>query len=50
MDRMPVRSCFNSGHRIEDHFVDVTEMIEIGNYCPDFLAKLSVKRIFQSLT
>ena len=23
-------SCFNSGHRIEDHFVDVTEMIEIG--------------------
>jgi DNA-damage-inducible protein D len=19
-------SCFNSGHRIEDHFVDVTEM------------------------
>ncbi len=24
-------SCFNSGHRIEDHFVDVTEMIEIGS-------------------
>ena len=23
-------SCFNSGYRIEDHFVDVTEMIEIG--------------------
>jgi len=23
-------SCFNSGHRIDDHFVDVTEMIEIG--------------------
>jgi DNA-damage-inducible protein D len=23
-------SCFNSGHRLEDHFVDVTEMIEIG--------------------
>ena len=23
-------SCFNSGHRIEDHFVDATEMIEIG--------------------
>jgi DNA-damage-inducible protein D len=23
-------SCFNSGHRIEDHFVDVNEMIEIG--------------------
>ena len=24
------RSCFNSGNRIEDHFVDVTEMIEVG--------------------
>lgn len=23
-------ACFNSGHRIEDHFVDVTEMIAIG--------------------
>ncbi len=23
-------SCFNSGHRLEDHFVDITEMIEIG--------------------
>ncbi len=23
-------ACFNSGHKIEDHFVDVTEMIEIG--------------------
>ena len=23
-------ACFNSGHRIEDHFVDITEMIEIG--------------------
>jgi DNA-damage-inducible protein D len=23
-------SCINSGHRVEDHFVDVTEMIEIG--------------------
>jgi len=24
-------SCFNSGHRIEDHFVDVTEMVIIGS-------------------
>lgn len=24
-------SCFNSGHRIEDHFVDVTEMVSIGS-------------------
>jgi len=23
-------SCFNSGQRVEDHFVDITEMIEIG--------------------
>ena len=23
-------ACFNSGHRIEDHFVDINEMIEIG--------------------
>lgn len=23
-------ACFNSGYRLEDHFVDVTEMIEIG--------------------
>ena len=24
-------SCFNSGHRIEDHFVDITEMVSIGS-------------------
>lgn len=24
------RACFNSGHKIEDHFVDINEMIEIG--------------------
>jgi len=24
------KACFNSGHRIEDHFVDITEMVEIG--------------------
>ena len=23
-------ACFNSGQRIDDHFVDITEMIEIG--------------------
>jgi DNA-damage-inducible protein D len=23
-------ACFNSGHRIEDHFVDINEMIDIG--------------------
>ncbi|MFA6244603.1 MAG: BRO family protein [Candidatus Hydrogenedentales bacterium] len=25
------RACFNSGNRIEDHFVDVTDMVEIGS-------------------
>ena len=24
-------ACFNSGHRLEDHFVDVTEMVAIGS-------------------
>ena len=24
-------ACFNSGHRVEDHFVDVTEMVQIGS-------------------
>lgn len=23
-------ACFNSGQRIDDHFVDITEMVEIG--------------------
>jgi hypothetical protein len=27
-------SCFNSGHRIEDHFVDITEMIGKGGQRP----------------
>lgn len=25
------QSCFNSGQRIEDHFVDITEMVDIGS-------------------
>ena len=30
------KACFNSGHRIEDHFVDITEMIagRMGNLSP----------------
>jgi hypothetical protein len=24
-------ACFNSGQRVDDHFVEVTDMIEIGN-------------------
>ena len=24
-------ACFNSGHRIEDHFVDINEMVDIGS-------------------
>lgn len=23
-------ACFNSSHRVEDHFVDITEMVEVG--------------------
>ena len=36
-------SCFNSGHRIEDHFVDITEMVSIGSG-----AERSVKTILLS--
>lgn len=24
-------ACFNSGQRVEDHFVEITEMVEIGS-------------------
>lgn len=24
-------ACFNSGQRVDDHFVDITEMVEIGS-------------------
>jgi len=23
-------ACFNSGHRLDDHFVDITDMVDIG--------------------
>ena len=36
-------ACFNSGQRIEDHFVDVNEMVEIGRG-----AKRAVKTIYLS--
>jgi DNA-damage-inducible protein D len=36
-------SCFNSGHRIEDHFVDVTDMVAIGSG-----AERSVKGVLMS--
>lgn len=36
-------SCFNSGQRIDDHFVDVTDMIEVGKG-----AKREVKSVFLS--
>jgi len=36
-------SCFNSGHKIEDHFVDVTEMVGIGSG-----AERSVKTVMMS--
>ena len=25
-------ACFNSGHRIEDHFVDITDMTDFGKW------------------
>lgn len=36
-------SCFNSGYRVEDHFVDVTEMVRIGSG-----AERAVKTLFLS--
>lgn len=36
-------ACFNSGQRIDDHFVDVTEMVELGSG-----AKREVKTVFLS--
>jgi len=36
-------ACFNSGQRLEDHFVDVNEMVEIGSG-----AKRTVKTIYLS--
>lgn len=36
-------ACFNSGHRVEDHFVDVTEMVRIGSG-----ADRPVKTVFMS--
>jgi DNA-damage-inducible protein D len=36
-------ACFNSGHRIDDHFGDVTDMIEIGKG-----AKQNTKQIYLS--
>ena len=36
-------ACFNSGQRVEDHFVDVTDMIEIGSG-----ARRSLKTVMMS--
>ena len=36
-------ACFNSGQRVEDHFVEVTEMVEIGSG-----AKRSLKTVMMS--
>jgi DNA-damage-inducible protein D len=36
-------ACFNSGQRIDDHFVDVTEMVELGSS-----AKRQVKSVYLS--
>ena len=37
------KACFNSGHRIEDHFVDITEMVDIGSG-----AQRSVNSVYMS--
>lgn len=34
-------SCFNSGRRIDDHFVDITDMIEVG-----ISPKIQLKKVF----
>ena len=36
-------ACFNSGHNIDDHFRDVSEMVEIGSW-----ATRSIKTVFMS--
>jgi DNA-damage-inducible protein D len=37
-------SCFNSGQRIEDHFVDVTEMVDIGSGAQRAVATVFLSR------
>ncbi len=37
-------ACFNSGQRIEDHFVEITEMIESGIVFEDFRSRESMKK------
>ena len=32
-------ACFNSGQRVDDHFVDITEMVGIGSATPIVLSK-----------
>src|SRR5512133_3611745 len=36
-------ACFNSGQRVDDHFVDVTEMVDLGSS-----AKRQVKSVYLS--
>ena len=38
------QACFNSGYRIEDHFVDVTDMVEIGSGASRPIASVSLSR------
>lgn len=37
-------ACFNSGHRLEDHFVDITEMVSIGNDARHLLKTVLMSR------
>jgi len=37
-------ACFNSGHRIEDHFVDITDMVGIGSGAQRFVQAVYMSR------
>ena len=52
-------ACFNSGQRIEDHFVDVTEMVEGGKgskqpvksvYLPQYGCRLGIVILFRQFS
>jgi type III restriction enzyme len=40
-------ACFNSGHRLEDHFVDVTEMVAIGSGAERPVKTILLDRIYR---
>ena len=40
----PRTACFNSGQRVDDHFVEVTDMVEIGRGAPRALKTVMMSR------